>query len=360
MFVAAGLGCTPTPEGLENLDGSGSDASAEEPRVAMHGVFSPSCTDVVSVVHGFYEGSLQDSAAGAAEFCGISGPAMFVEIDIPRRADLTVEAVGTQAIPTVVVLPKGCVKDQELACSAGIPVTVADLSGGASVVLGVMLPEEDANAQRAEAGALNFGLSIQLRAVLEVGELCHPVSLGRCVGGSACLAKLEDPEHDAETYRCRILADDTCADPRVVQIDEAILSQEFELSFARTELHSDAHVHSCTGHRRPETVVRLEFRAALGESLSETGRLQISSADPLVGLALRTPGCLPEQETACAAPQEGGASVEVEGLAGLAEQGLPVFLFVEQPAPEGFLGGREDPHGELSEPYVLRMKVVDG
>lgn len=72
--------------------------------------------------------------------------------------------------------------------------------------------------------------------------------------------------------------------------------------------------------------------------ISPTARLEIVADDPRVGLASRTPDCLPEHAHACVpADLEAGPHTLVVGegqLATWAMQGIAPLLFIELPTDE--------------------------
>jgi hypothetical protein len=86
----------------------------------------------------------------------------------------------------------------------------------------------------------------------------------------------------------------------------------------------------------PDYVLRLDLEPPF------PARLEITAADPGVGLALRAPGCLRGHELACAQPSAEGAKIGVD-TAALA--GAAPYLFVELPA-------------EAAAPVVLRIEAT--
>jgi hypothetical protein len=101
-------------------------------------------------------------------------------------------------------------------------------------------------------------------------------------------------------------------------------------------MHGDAHRHACAGARTAERVYRVTLAGDLGpDALVEV------EAPFAEGLAVRGPGCLPEEELACA----GDGDVLV-----VAAPPPSFYLFVELPD-----AAERDPTGGEEAPYELRV-----
>ena len=331
----------------------------ETVKAQSYGEFSNSCTEAPVVVSGYWQGNFSEIAYQEHSFCGVRGPAMFVRIEVPRRSDLIVEVQGAKSWPSLAILPEGCEEGQELACTSMLPLAMEEIAAGTQLVLAVLLSEEDPLFEQeitpdpqVEREAMGIGLKIQLRAVLAEGDLCHPVSLGRCERGSACSPAAEGGAAQEPTYRCRQLAGDTCTAPYSLQLGEELMEEGVTISLRSEEEHSNAYVHQCTGHRQAEAVYQLELSQDLLPLLSPSSRLQISSQSKNVGIAVRGSDCLEEQELGCEPGQESGTVLDIAGLATMVENGEQPFVFVEIPSEFSTGEGNQ-------EAIELRLKVVD-
>jgi hypothetical protein len=135
---------------------------------------------------------------------------------------------------------------------------------------------------------------------------------------------------------------------------ELVVSGDDSIALPGEEVHSDAHHHGCGGARRDEAVYRLSLDPDWIATLEPTAALEISTEQPGVGLAVRAPGCLPDQEIACTPPGDGAAQVLVEDLAALTAAGTEPFLFVERPAAS------DAAPDEPPEAVSVALKAVDG
>jgi hypothetical protein len=142
--------------------------------------------------------------------------------------------------------------------------------------------------------ALGFELDIRLRDVLLPGELCEPASRGRCVGGTACLAGQSAGTGTGTgdgAARCVEIWGDTCANASILPVGASESSVVVDPSLP----FGDAHAHGCGGARRAEQVVRLE----LPPPSASPRNLVVWTDTPEIGLALRGPSCVADDELGC-------------------------------------------------------------
>lgn len=277
-----------------------------------------------------------DETSGIAAACGLSGPTVFVRASLLARADLLVSARGRAYTPKFAVLLPGCSADPSrvLACGEGLPILLDDLGPDLDLLIAVGIDQIDQADPALELSTdqpdpLDFELRLDTRAVLAEHALCGP-GYGRCEAGTVCLAEHED---GVEIARCRRPLADSCSAPGTSVLASPGASLVIEIP--PDEPHSDAHVHACTGWRRPERVERLELPAGLGE----TAQLSVTADDPRVGLALRGPDCLPMSALACAPATGTGEATSLHfaapgQLAALAAAGEAPLLFIELPRPD--------------------------
>lgn len=266
------------------------------------------------------------------------GPELFFQVEIERRSDLEVHAVGAGLVPIVTVL-ESCDDAEPLACAEGLPVAVLDLAAGSAPIVAVSIANEDP-ALADESDPLDVALDLRLRAVLGVDEECSPPGRGRCENGSACLAGEDGVQ------RCTRLTADTCAtaEPHPLTLGESI-SIEIDPATPQT----DAHAHSCTGARRRDRVLALELPADMPAAAS----LHVSTTDADVGLAVRRGSCLLEDELACAQPSDGGAALFVDDMPAALSSDRTAFVFVELPIADADPSGP----GELP-PLVVAIELA--
>ena len=272
--------------------------------------------------------------------CGITGPTVFFRLRSEARVDLSVGVRGRETAPKLALLRPGCVSPELdptrlLACADTLPVTLVDVGPALELILAVGLDQDDPaldldpdfDLEAGELDPLEFELELSIRVVLEEGDRCDQPQT-RCEAGTVCMDDSGDTGD--EIPRCQRPPADSCRAPglSVLTLDAASA-----LEIPPDEAHSDAHDHSCTGWRRNERVERLE----LPSELPDSAQLRVRVNDGRVGLALRGPGCAPEQALTCA-PAAGGEETFLqwggEPLAALAAAGEAPLLFVELPNPE--------------------------
>lgn len=343
------------PMTLATSGGSGGEPSTGE-------VYEPSedaadqCDRAPVVGAGRHHGSLRGNAAELDGACGLGGPDAFFRVDVPRRSDVWLQGYGAGFVPRVGVLPYTCTTDwthRTLACAEGVGTWLLDVAPGSSLVVSVGVdpdhPVLDAAPSTDGIDPLKFALDVGLRNVLDLGDACEPSGLGRCGSGSACLpapAPADDPEATPGPAVCTALSGDTCQ--TAVPLPVATGSTVVEIDPATPQ--TDAHVHSCGGARRRERVLRLELPGVGPHAL------EIRTDHAEVGLALRAPGCLPEQERGCVDDDAPPAVLEVE------VEGFEAFLFVELPpdadeAEGGSSGGSSGGDGSGEEAPIM-VEVV--
>ena len=334
---------------------TGGDTEAQPDNDAE--VPSEDCAGAPAVAQGSFAGSLRgrtpDPVIGGV--CGGGGPDVFLRVEVPLRADLRVEARGNGFTPRVSLAPVGCLSGPMLTCGANGVVELADLEAGTMVNLAIGVDEETF-AQLGElplpddgTDPLGFVVDVGMTRVLARGEACRPAARGRCAAGSLCLqqvlvADTEDPEDidDADAvWSCTPLEGDHCIDPERVAVQ--LVDGDGTLIIDPDVPQSDAHHHSCTGEGTRERLLRLRLPGGLGVHSS----LQIRTERPEIGLALRAPGCLASEETACAPPSPAGSQVTIAAPDELQRAGVEPYLFVEMPEP-----------GVLTEPVILHLRRV--
>jgi hypothetical protein len=202
-----------------------------------------------------------------------------------------------------------------------------DVQAGAEVLLVVGAPAEEP----ALASEPAWWVEVALRPVLEVGTPCQGDGRDRCVPGAACLPGADVP-------RCTALEADHCGAPLEVEVSGALT----QVVIDPTSPQTDAHLHSCGGARRRERVLRL----VLPPTLPPTD-LRIVCDAPDVGIALRAPGCDPDDERVCVAGGGAGPGLGVDelvpGVDPWGRDGIAPLLFVELPGPPEPLEGTGTP-----------------
>jgi hypothetical protein len=282
---------------------------------------------------GRHHGSLRGNAPELSGACGLGGPDAFFRLAVPRRSDVWLQGYGAGFVPRVGVLPSTCTTDwaeRTLACTEGVGTWLLDVAAGSSLVVSVGVDEDhpvlDEPPPTEGVDPLEFALDVELRNVLEPGEPCLPQGVGRCGSGTTCLAEPspeDDPDAAPRPAVCTAIPGDTCQTAVVVPVATGVSMVEIDPAMP----HTDAHAHSCVGARRRERVLRLELPGAGPHAL------EIRCDHPDIGLAVRAPGCLVEDERGCVsdAPPPTVLAVEVSGP--------EAFLFVELPPVEA---GAED------------------
>jgi hypothetical protein len=300
------------------------------------------CDRAPEIGAGRHYGSLRGNAAELSGACGRGGPDAFFRLAVPRRTDVWLQGYGVGFVPRVGVLPHACTSEwssRTLLCTEGVGAWLLDVGAGSSLVVSVGVDEDDPALDRPPPteglDPLQFALDVALRNVLEPGEPCLPEGVGRCGTGTACLPA--PPPDDAEPEAppgpavCTPLEGDTCQSAVPVAVATGVTTVEIDPAAPQT----DAHAHACGGARRRERVLRLELPGPGPHAL------EVRVEQPGVGLALRAPGCLPDDERGCIdpdAPPPAVLTVEVSGSA--------AFLFVELPPLEGEPDEGESGQGE--------------
>ncbi len=350
---AASDGGDDGPMSLSTTSGAGEASTGD--------VYEPSedatdqCDLAPVVGAGRHHGTLRGNAPELGGACGLGGPDAFFRLAVPRRSDVWLQGYGVGFVPRVGVLPYTCTTDwthRTLACTEGVGTWLLDVAAGSSLVVSVGVDEDDPVLDGAPpsdgADPLKFALDVRLRNVLEPGDACEPAGIGRCGSGSACLpAPTDDPEAGPGPSVCTTLLGDTCQTAVPVALDTGVTVLEIDPATPQT----DAHVHSCGGARSRERVLRLELPHAGAHAL------EIRTDHAEVGLALRAPGCLPEDERNCV-DRDTPPAVLVAQVSGSV-----AWLFVELPAEadepdaggsSGGSSGGDDPGEEA--PIVVEVE----
>lgn len=304
---------------------------------------------------GRHYGTLRGNASELGGACGLGGPDAFFRLEVPRRSDVWLQGQGVGFVPRVGVLPFTCTTDwatRTLACTEGVGTWLLDVAEGSSLVVAVGVDEElpalDEPPPSEGPDPLAFALDVRLRNVLAPGEPCEPPGLGRCGTGTACLPSPppDDPEAEPGPAVCVVLEGDTCQTAAPLPVVPGVTVVEIDPAAPQT----DAHQHGCGGARRAERVLRLQPPPQAGPHAVE-----IRADRPGVGLAVRGPGCLPEDERGCVAGELAPAALSVD-LVGEA------FLFVELPpaadeAGDDGTGTTGDEPGEEA-PIVIEVELL--
>jgi len=243
--------------------------------------------------------------------CTFDGPDTFFRHVVGRRADVRITARGAGFTPTVAILGSGCA--DAFACAKGLPAAMLDVAAGTELVFAIGIgADEPVLATAGLEDDLAVSVELELREVIAAGDTCGLLGQGRCETGSACL-----PDEDGGS-RCTSVDGDTCSTATPVEI--AFGSTLVAVDPSRP--YGDAHQHPCTGARRREVVMRVQWPAT-------AATLTVSTLAPDVGLAVRGPGCAATEALGCAQPGPSGASVSLDTSgAGSA------FVFVELPVDD--------------------------
>ena len=320
------LGLVGVPLGCAGDNGEASETSTSTQAPAddggttgdeMEGSLADLCEAAPPVPVGRTLGTLRGAGSDLGGACGNGGPDVFALIDVPRRSDVEVTAIGAAFQAWVGVLPSACVgdwSDRSLLCTPGGPGTVLDVAAGTELIVAVGIDPDDPARELIPTDAtdpLDFALDVRLRNVFAPGDACG-TSTGRCATGTVCL------QDTSGTPVCTVIPGDTCA----TAVEFPVAPGVQTLSIERTGNHTDAHQHSCGGARRPERVVALRLA-----DVAEAAELEVRTAEADVELALRGPGCLLADEIACAS--EDGPTARVPAIGDALRGAEVVFLFVE-------------------------------
>lgn len=343
------------------------DGEDEGDTDAPTGRLGDRCEDAVPISPGTVQGTLRSLSSTEGGACGLGGPEAFYRIDVPRRADLGLRAVGRGFEPVIGVAPADCVLDWDtraLGCVRGVPGWITDLAAGTKLVVAVGIEPDDPALSSFAMDAidpLDFELAVQLRDILGEGELCRPPGNFRCEGGTACLPETTDApdsgeepdEHDA-TFRCRRLQADTCAAAESLQL-ELGTGDAGEIVIEPDAIHTDAHAHACTGARAPERVYLLSVsRDAMN---LEPGTMLSLQAFGATGLAIRGADCDPASELACDAVSEDSDSILSASVP--VDEQTELFVFVELPLRFAAGHRADDAMPGEEAPITLRWELVD-
>lgn len=317
----------PTP--LATTSGSGGEGSSSGEPYAPSQEATDQCEPAPEIGPARHYGSLRGNAAELGGACGLGGPDAFLRLSVPRRSDVWLQAYGVGFVPRVGVLPHTCTTDwasRTLLCTEGVGAWLLDVAAGSSLVVSVGVDEDHPVLDEAPPtqgpDPLEFALDVELRNVLEPGEACLPAGVGRCGSGTACLPVPppdDAPEAPSGPAVCTTLPGDTCQTAVAVAVGTGVTTVEIDPTVPQT----DAHAHSCGGARSRERVLRLALPGAGPHAL------EARVDHPGVGLALRAPGCLVEDERGCVDPDAPAPAVLAVELGG-----SEAFLFVELPDHE--------------------------
>jgi hypothetical protein len=346
LVLSLGIGCRDGgmegegedgPMTIATTGGGGEGSSTGEVYVPSEDA-TDQCELAPEIEAGRHHGSLRGNAAELSGACGLGGPDAFFRLVVPRRSDVWLQGYGVGFVPRVGVLPHTCTTDwasRALLCTEGVGSWLLDVAQGSSLVVSVGVDEEhpvlDEPPPTEGPDPLDFALEVELRNVLEPGEACLPEGVGRCGSGTACLPvppPEDDPEAPPGPAVCTVLEGDTCQTAVPVEMPTGVTVVEIDPATPQT----DAHAHSCGGARRRERVLRLELPGAGPHAL------EARVDRPSVGLALRAPGCLVEDERGCVDPDS-----PVPAVLAVEVSGPVAFLFVELPPVEG---GTDDDGGD--------------
>ncbi len=343
--------CTGCPGGEQNAtEGTtgGATTGTETETETDTGVFVPRwdqvCELAPPIFSGVTPGTFHEVMSTPSDFCGESLLPLFAYLDIDSRVDIEVEVSAVGFEPRVFVVPANCNFAQAACYEVGEqPLVLPDFQPGSRVQLAVAVPGDHPELMMPAPDEgprnLDFEVVIGQYPVREVGERCGSKQEGRCAPGGVC--QPTDPENLDGLWMCVAASADDCSEPQVVEVSTDILTIELDPS-----LQSDAHHHSCTGEGRPERVLAVELPVAA----TDQQRLVVRSPDD-VGIAIRAPGCLVDDEQVCVASAhpmatqavlEGAMTAEgFVGLHALRVAGVRPLVFVELPAPG--VGDTEEP-----------------
>ncbi len=305
--------------------GSDDDGSALEPGADI-------CLAAAPVGQGIHRGDLRGKESNNGGACERGGPDVFFDVDVPLRADVMFWARADDFEPRVGVRHGDCAArfdDAGLLCASGLPGWVLDVDVGTRLIASVGI--DPSAPALAGTEPLPFELEIAFRRVLAEGDRCEPASVGRCEIGTRCAAQ------GGAAATCIAVPGDTCrsALPLTLRPGTTVVEIPSEA------IHADAHDHACAGARTPERVHRIALEGDLGPD----ARIEVEAAFA-EGVAVRGPGCLPEEELACAA--DGDTLV-------LAAPPPFFYLFTELPD-----AAERDPTGGEEAPYELRISFDAG
>lgn len=328
----------------EEMSGSSTGDATEGPAPSEHAP-SGSCDAAPRAEQGRYVGTLrgEEKEPPGGGVCGSGGPDQFLQVLVPARADLRIEARGNGFVPWVSLTSAGCLTEPQTLCSADGFAVLDDVAAGTELVLTIGADPTLFKTMVAEEppadgpDPLGFVVDIGMTPVLAADEVCMPQVLGRCAAGTLCTP----PSSEDDGWRCSALAGDRCADPERVTL--ALVDGAGTLVVDPNLPQSDAHRHSCTGGGTRERVLQIQLPA----DLRARDSLEIRSERPEVGLAVRAPGCLADDELGCGAPAIGGTAVVIVKPAALQAAGVSPYLFVELPE-----------QGVLEDPVELQVRVV--
>ncbi len=351
-LLACALGCNSGGGGDDSGDGdAGEETSGSSTGDPTEGPApseqapSGSCDVAPRAEQGRYAGTLrgEEKEPPGGGVCGSGGPDQFLEVLVPARADLRIEARGNGFVPWVSLTSAGCLTEPQMLCSADGFAVLDDVAAGTELVLTIGADPAIFETMVAEAppadgpDPLGFVVDIGMTPVLAAGEVCMPQVLGRCATGTLCMP----PSAEGDGWRCGELEGDRCADPERVTLE--LVDGVGTLVVDPNLPQSDAHRHSCTGGGTRERVLQIQLPA----DLRARDSLQIRSERPEVGLAVRAPGCLAGDELDCGAPAIDGTDVTIVTPAALQAAGVSPYLFVELPE-----------QGVLEDPVELEVRVV--
>jgi hypothetical protein len=325
------------PEETESGETGETGGAASDP-----GEFASNCNEAPIFSPGLYEGALRGADEDFGGACGLGGPQVFFAVDVQSRSDLFMAVHAETFTPRVELLSAQCVEGNAYQCRDASPATLYSVRGGTRIVGSIGIdPLDPALLEEGGDDPLAFQLEIDLRPVYAQGEPCGPNTIGRCDGGLSC-------EIAQDGYRrCEVLEGDTCA--RALEVDlpppGSTTALELDLS-ADPGKAGDRHEHSCTGVRSRDWVYRLD-RAQLEDLAALEGehRIELSSAYPELGAAVRGPGCRASDERACT-QEISTATLSVDPAALTQGPDGDAYIFVELP---------DDAEGVIS----LALAVVD-
>ncbi|MBX7082789.1 MAG: hypothetical protein K1X88_26520 [Nannocystaceae bacterium] len=318
-----------------DADGSGSTTVFELPMAD-----GDRCDEAVELGAAPWRSSLWNAASDLGGACGAGGPEVFARVRTQVPADLELSARGSGFVPRVGVLGGSCASSWQgggaaLGCGHGLPLTLLDLAAGSELVVAVGVDADDpALAAALGADDLGFELTARWRATVREHDTCGLPGLGRCETGTVCVAQ------PGAAGTCERVAGDDCASAEPVAL---VSGQPVARTIDASAPHDDAHAHACTGAHRREHVLLASWDPA---EVATGATLTVTTAAADVGLAVRAPGCLPQQALGCAAPDAAAA----DGTALVIEIAPPraggpalqaAYVFVEFPVDDPSLAASE-------------------
>lgn len=360
------VGCPSDDDGPERSAEAGADGSMtptsgpSDEGTSSGGVEVPTrdaadqCELAPVVGAGTHYGSLRGNGSELRGACGRGGPDAFVRLEVPRRSDVSIRALGAGFSPRVGVLPHECIDEWEtrtMLCDEGVGAWLLDVAAGSSLVVSVGIDPEhpvlDQPPPMLGPDPLSFALEVELRNVLDEGDPCGAPDRGRCGAGTACLPP--PPDGDPSTPQgpdvCTVVEGDTCD----TALDVVVPAGTSSIWIEPDAGHTDAHHHQCGGARRSERVLRLAMPGAGPHGL------EVRGDRPGLVLALRGPGCLPSDELGCAADDLAPAVLTAE------IPGPSALLFVELPLDDADEEDGTTTGGEPGEeaPIELLLEVLE-